>query len=86
MTHKNIKNMNFHVLKCVCSLLRAEGFFCNLDVLYVGLRIGILHFLIQKKLNFFSSCNSLIMLYQYQSKQNVTKTGQTEQRKAYLTK
>jgi hypothetical protein len=30
-------------------LLRAEGFFCNLDVLYGGLGIGKLYFLIQKK-------------------------------------
>jgi hypothetical protein len=37
-----------------CSLLRAEGFFCNLDVLYGGLGIGKLQFLIPKKLNFFS--------------------------------
>ncbi len=28
--------------------MRAEGFFCNLDVLYEGLGIGKLYFLIQK--------------------------------------
>jgi hypothetical protein len=40
-----------------CSLLRAEGFFCNLDVLYGGLGIGKL-FLIQTKFNiFFSAVN-----------------------------
>jgi hypothetical protein len=33
--------------------LRAEGFFCNLDVLYGGLRIGKLQFLIFKKIEFF---------------------------------
>ncbi len=37
--------------------MRAEGFFCNLDVLYGGLGIGKLQFLIKKKFNFFSSCN-----------------------------
>jgi hypothetical protein len=35
--------------------LRAEGFFCNLDVLYGGLGIGKLYFLIKKKVNFFFS-------------------------------
>jgi hypothetical protein len=30
--------------------MRAEGFFCNLDVLYGGLGIGKLQFLIIKKL------------------------------------
>jgi hypothetical protein len=38
MTHKNRK-------KCAgCSLLRAEGFFCSLNVLYGGLGIGKLNF------------------------------------------
>ncbi len=36
MTHKSRKIKKFHVLKC-CSLLRAEGFFCNLDGLFGGL-------------------------------------------------
>ncbi len=35
-------------------LLRAEGFFCNLYILYGGLGIGKLQFLIKKKFNFFS--------------------------------
>jgi hypothetical protein len=39
------------------SLLRAEGFFSNLDVLFGGLGIGKLQFLIKKKFNFFFSCN-----------------------------
>ncbi len=34
--------------------MRAEGFFCNLDILYGGLGIGKLQFLI-KKINFFSA-------------------------------
>ncbi len=33
--------------------MRAEGFFCSLDVLYEGLGIDNLQFLIQKILNFF---------------------------------
>ncbi len=36
-------------------LLRAEGFFCNLDILFGGLGIGKLQFLIKKKNNFFSA-------------------------------
>jgi hypothetical protein len=32
-------------LSAGCFLLRAEGFFCNLDVLYGGLGIGKLYFL-----------------------------------------
>ncbi len=34
------KFKKFHVLKCGCSLLRAEGFSCSLDVLYGGLGIS----------------------------------------------
>jgi hypothetical protein len=34
-------------------LLWAGGFFCNLDILYGGLGIGKLQFLIKKKFNFF---------------------------------
>ncbi len=45
------------VLSAGCSLLRAEGFFCNLYVLYGGLGIGKLKILIPKKkfsaVNFF---------------------------------
>ncbi len=37
-------------------LLRAEGFFCNLDILYGGLGIGKLQY-DKKKFNFFFSCN-----------------------------
>ncbi len=36
-------------------LLRAEGFFCNLDILYGGLGIGKLQFLIKKNLTLFSA-------------------------------
>ncbi len=36
-------------------LLWAGGFFCNLDILYGGLLIGKLQFLIQKTFNFFSN-------------------------------
>jgi hypothetical protein len=39
--------------------LRAEGFFCNLDILYGGLGIGKLQFFI-KKIKFFFSCNFFI--------------------------
>jgi hypothetical protein len=42
-------------------LLRAEGFFCNLDILYGGLGIGKLQFLILKKINFFSA----VIFFQY---------------------
>jgi hypothetical protein len=38
-------------------LLRAKGFICNLDLLYGGLGIGKLQFLIKKKFNFFSDVN-----------------------------
>jgi hypothetical protein len=42
MTHISRKNLrNFMFWSAGCSLLRAEGFFCNLDVLYGGLGIGI---------------------------------------------
>ena len=37
--------------------MRAEGFFYNLNILYGGLGIGKLQFLIKKKFTFFFSCN-----------------------------
>jgi hypothetical protein len=41
MTHKSRKKIrNLMFLSAGCSLLRAEGFFCNLDVLYRDLEIG----------------------------------------------
>ncbi len=40
MTHKSRNFLKVPVFKCWWPLLRAEGFFCNLDVLYGGLRIG----------------------------------------------
>jgi hypothetical protein len=41
MTHKSRKNLrNFMFCSAGFSFLRAEGFFCNLDVLYGGLGIG----------------------------------------------
>ena len=58
MTHKSRKNSCFEVL---------DGFFCELeassvtwttvDILYGGLGIGKLQFLIKKKFNFLFSCN-----------------------------
>jgi hypothetical protein len=49
MTHKNRKMSRiFMFLSTGCSLLRAEGFFCSLGVLYVGLGISKLQFLIKK--------------------------------------
>ncbi len=35
--------------------MRAEGFFCNSDILYGGLGIGKLQFLIKKQFKFFSA-------------------------------
>ncbi len=35
--------------------MRAEGFFCNLNILYGGLGIGKLQFLIKKNVIFFSA-------------------------------
>ncbi len=49
MTHKNRKKSRiFMFLSTGCSLLRAEGFSCSLGVLYGGLGIGKLLFLIKK--------------------------------------
>jgi hypothetical protein len=56
MTHKSRKKfVKVHVLKCWMASLRADSFFCNLDILYGGLGIGKLQFLIKKKVNFFSA-------------------------------
>ena len=49
MTHKNRKKSRiFMFLSYGCSLLRAEGFSCSLGVLYGGLGISKLQFLIKK--------------------------------------
>jgi hypothetical protein len=49
MTHKNRKKSNiFMFLSTGCSLLRADGFSCSLGVLYGGLGISLLQFLIKK--------------------------------------
>jgi hypothetical protein len=49
MTHKNRKKSRvFMLLSTGCSLLRAEGFSCSLGVLYGGLGISKLQFLIKK--------------------------------------
>ncbi len=85
MTHKkNIRTSMFW--SAGCSLLRAEGSCCNLDVLYGGLGIGLLHFWIQKKLNFFPAVvwSSLPMRVRTTCTR-VTKTEQTEQTKAHST-
>jgi hypothetical protein len=56
MTQKSRKIIKFHVLKCwMLSFFRAEGFFCNLDVLYGDQGVSKLYFLIKKKLIFFSA-------------------------------
>jgi hypothetical protein len=49
MTHKNRKKDRiFMFFSTGCSLLRAEGFSCSLGVLYRGLEISKLQFLIKK--------------------------------------
>jgi hypothetical protein len=49
MTHKNRKKFRiFMFISTGCSLLRAEGFSCSLGVLYGGLGISRLQFLIKK--------------------------------------
>ncbi len=56
MTHKSRKKLrNFMFLGAVCSLMGAEGFSCSMDVLYEGLGISKLQFLIKKNIDFFSS-------------------------------
>jgi hypothetical protein len=54
MTHKNRKNYRiFMFLSAGCFLLRAEGFSCSLSVLYGGIGISKLQFLIKKIKNKF---------------------------------
>ncbi len=55
MTHKSRKKLvKVYVLSVGWPLLWAAGFFCNLDILYGGLGISKLQFLIKTK-NFFLS-------------------------------
>ncbi len=57
MTLKRRKKLwNFMFWSAGCSLLRAEGFLCNLDVLYEGL--GISNWFLIKIFSFFFSCKS----------------------------
>ncbi len=48
MTHKNRKKSRIFMFLSTGSLLRAEGFSCSLGVLYGGLWISKLQFLIKK--------------------------------------
>jgi hypothetical protein len=51
MTHKRRKNIRIFMFRSAgCSLSKAEGFVCNLEVLYGDLGIGKFKFLIQKKI------------------------------------
>jgi hypothetical protein len=60
MTHKNRKKSRiFMFLSTGCSLLRAEGFSCRLGVLYGGLGISKLQFLIKKVKIKFPAINFL---------------------------
>ncbi len=63
MTPKNrIKDRIFIFWSAGCSLLRAEGFSCSLSVLYVGLGISKLQFLIKKiKIKFL-----VVNIFQFQ--------------------
>ncbi len=49
MTHKNRKKLRNSMFFSAGCFLKAEGFFCSLDVLFGGLEIGKLQFLIQKR-------------------------------------
>ncbi len=52
---KKVRYGNFMFLSAGCSLWRAEGFSCSLDVLYGGLGISKLQFFI-KRYPIFSNC------------------------------
>jgi hypothetical protein len=53
MSHKKLKKIK-NISSAGCSLMRAEGFAYKFDVLYGGLGIYKLHFLIKKIHEFFS--------------------------------
>jgi hypothetical protein len=66
MTHKSRRKIaEVHVLKCWMTSLRAEGFLYNLDIIYGGLGIGKLQFLIIKKKIF--SCNFFSNFWSYKA-------------------
>ncbi len=56
-SQKKKKLRNFSFWSAGCSVLRAEGFSCSLDVFYGGLGISKLQFFIQKNIKFFSAVN-----------------------------
>ncbi len=61
ITHKNRKKLgSFVLLSAGCSLFRAEGYSCSLDVFYGALGISNLQFLIKKNIGLiFFSCKFL---------------------------
>jgi len=72
MTHKNRKKSRiFMLLLTGCSLLRAEGFSCSLGVLYGGLGISKLQFLIKKiKIKFL-----VVIFFNFRSSNPGSETG-----------
>jgi hypothetical protein len=64
MAHKKESNHEMF-LSAACSLLRAEGFSCILDVLYGGQGISKtkLQFSIKKNIKFFFSCKFYIYFW-----------------------
>jgi len=56
MTHKSVKIRKFMFWCARCSILWAEGFFCNLYLLYGSLGIGKFYFFIQNFFTWFVSC------------------------------
>jgi hypothetical protein len=63
MTKKRKKKVKkFHVLNCWMFCLRAESFSCSLGVLYRGLGISKLEFLIKKITYNFSALNFFLFL------------------------
>jgi hypothetical protein len=67
MTHKLKKLRNVMFSSAGCSLLRAEGFSCSLDILYEGLGNGTskLQFLIYKKI--YNFCFSYKFFFNFWS-------------------
>jgi len=57
MTHKSRKNSCFEVLDGLFCELEASSVTWTIDILYGGLGIGQLQFLIKKRFTFFFSCN-----------------------------
>jgi hypothetical protein len=79
---KNLKKLiNFIFWSAGCSLLRVEGFFCSLEVLYEGLGISKLQFMIKNYKKKFSAV--IFSIFGHQNPGSVYRSAMTKNAKSW---